>query len=67
MCPPTSVATNEQRNSDDRHHCRHQNPERQDDIQNCSDRKQRNQPSQSVAPDETAFHDADIDRSTDVS
>ena len=32
-----------------------------------SDRNQSNQPSESVAPDETAFHDVDIDLSTDVS
>ena len=63
----TSVATNEKRNTDDRQHCSHQKPDRQHEIQNDSDRNESNQPSESVAPDETAFHDVDIDVSTDIS
>jgi len=62
-----SAATNENRNADDHHHRSHESPERQDEVQDDPDRDKSDEPSQSVAPDDTAFHDSAIDTSTDVS
>jgi hypothetical protein len=62
-----SAATNENRNADGYHHRGHKNPERQNEIQDDPDRDKSDEPSQSVAPDDTAFHASAIDRSTDVS
>jgi hypothetical protein len=62
-----SAATNENRNAYSSHDGSHENPERQDEIQHDPDRNKSDEPGQSIAPDDTAFHDSAIDTSTDVS
>ena len=59
--------TNEYRNTENHQHRDNKNPERQDEIQNDAERNKSDEPSESVAPDKTAFHGSDIDLSTYLS
>jgi hypothetical protein len=58
----TSVPTNENRQGDAAYHRDNKSPDRQDDVENCTDREESNEPRESVTGGETTLHVRAIDR-----